>query len=90
MNEAKDWFALYSTFKKSEFLNAYICPKYNLIMTKVVGADLWAVYPNTNIASDVNTFYSFFNDGLQGSFEECVKKINDHYESNNVRTEQSI
>jgi len=74
---------LYSSITK-EFLNTYIDLERNLMLHQpsyLLKENKWQIVPNINESKDLNYFYSFYPDGIEGTKEECLEKIKNYEKS---------
>ena len=75
-----DFKPLYSSITK-EFLNTYIDLERNLMLHQpsyLLKEDRWQINPTTNEGKDLNHFYSFYPDGVEGTKEECLEIIKNY------------
>ena len=76
---------VYSFFTK-EFLDTYIDLERNLMLHQplyLLKENKWQINPNTNKSEDLNNFYSFYPDGIEGTKKECLEKIKNYEKHGN-------
>jgi len=84
MKSPKDNFKPLHSYITKEFLNTYVDIKRNLMLHQpsyLLKENKWQILPNTNNDEDLNDFYSFYPDGVEGTKEECLEKIKDYEKS---------
>lgn len=61
-----------------EPFNTWIDQNRNLILFQpyyLISENKYQIKPNSNDAIELNKFYSVYNNGIEGSKEECLKLI---------------
>jgi hypothetical protein len=72
-----DFIEMFSATDNKSF-NSFLDVKRNLLLQERFSENCWEIVPYTNEGVILNKFYNAFNNGIQGTKEECLKQIENY------------